>query len=96
METRKKEPFRAINLTILLHTLLSKLNQNEVCRMVEYVRGSQIDRWHWCKNCTQYPMYIYQKTISKPISDLCIQCKTKEEDRNCKCQETGKGIRNHI
>jgi len=30
--------------------------------MVEYVRGSKNDKWHWCKNCTQYPMYIYQKT----------------------------------
>jgi hypothetical protein len=55
--------------------------------MVEYVRGSQNDKWHWCKNCTQYPMYIYQKTPVKPFSDLCDQCKIKEEDENCQCEE---------
>jgi hypothetical protein len=51
--------------------------------MVKYVRGSQTDKWHWCKNCTQYPMYIYQRTNRKPSSDLCEQCKIKEEDRDC-------------
>jgi hypothetical protein len=55
--------------------------------MVEYVRGSEYDKWHWCKNCTQYPMYIYQKTPIKPPSDLCDQCKTKEEDEICQCEE---------
>jgi hypothetical protein len=54
-----------------------------VIRMVEYVRGSKIDKWHWCKNCTQYPMYIYQKTTIEPPSDLCEQCKTKEINRAC-------------
>jgi hypothetical protein len=55
-----------------------------VMRMVEYVRGSKIDTWHWCKNCTQYPMYIYQKTSVKPPSDFCEQCKTLEDNNNCK------------
>lgn len=52
--------------------------------MVEYVRGSQSDKWHWCKNCTQYPIYIYQKTSTEPTSDLCEQCKTREDNRDCK------------
>ena len=51
--------------------------------MVEYVRGSPSDRWHWCKNCTQYPMYVYQKTTVRP-PNVCDQCKTKEENRDCK------------
>jgi hypothetical protein len=51
--------------------------------MVEYVRGSKNDKWHWCKNCTQYPLYIYQKTSVEPRSDLCEQCKTKEDNRDC-------------
>jgi hypothetical protein len=55
--------------------------------MVEYVRGSEYDKWHWCKNCTQYPMYIYQKTSVKPFSDFCDQCKLKEEDGICQCEE---------
>ena len=54
--------------------------------MVEYVRGSRNDMWHWCKNCTQYPMYIYQKVSVKP-PNLCEQCKTKQENGNCQCEE---------
>ena len=50
--------------------------------MVEYVRGSPSDRWHWCKNCTQYPMYVYQKTTVRP-PNVCDQCRTKEENRDC-------------
>jgi hypothetical protein len=49
--------------------------------MVEYIRGSENDRWHWCKNCTQYPMYIYQKTSVEPSSN------TREENRDCKMQK---------
>ena len=60
---------------------------SEVTRMVEYVRGSDYDKWHWCKNCTQYPIYIFQKTSMKLSSDLCEQCKTKEENANCQCKE---------
>ena len=58
--------------------------------MVEYVRGSQRDRWPWCKNCTQYPMYIYQKTTVEPPSGLCEQCKTLEDNRNCQYVELNK------
>jgi hypothetical protein len=51
--------------------------------MVKYVRGSQDDRWHWCENCTQYPMYVYQKSSIRP-PNLCEQCKTKEDNGICK------------
>jgi hypothetical protein len=54
--------------------------------MVEYVRGSQNDNWHWCKNCTQYPMFVYQKSSVKP-PNLCEQCKTRENGGNCQCEE---------
>jgi hypothetical protein len=58
--------------------------------MVEYVRGSQLDKWHWCKNCTQYPIYIYQAVSVEPSSDLCEQCKSKEDNRNCQFVEQNK------
>jgi hypothetical protein len=61
--------------------------------MVEYVRGSERDRWHWCKNCTQYPMRIYQKTYVEPPSGLCEQCKTREANRNCRYVELNKIMR---
>jgi len=51
--------------------------------IVEYVKGTPPDRWHWCKNCTQYPLYIYQRRANRPRSDLCDQCKAKEEKQEC-------------
>ena len=58
--------------------------------MAEYVRGSQTDKWHWCKNCTQYPNYIvYQRITERPLleNDLCEQCKAKEQNGACQCAE---------
>ena len=51
--------------------------------MVEYVKGSEIDTWHWCKNCTQYPIYIDQRRSDRPHSNLCDQCKAKEDNKDC-------------
>ena len=51
--------------------------------MVEYVKGSDFDKWHWCKNCTQYPMYANQRRSDRPHSDLCPQCKAKEDNKDC-------------
>jgi hypothetical protein len=52
--------------------------------MVEYVRGTPPDRWHWCKNCSQYPLYVYQRRHERPDSDLCDECETKEHKQQCK------------
>jgi hypothetical protein len=54
---------------------------------VEYVRGSQYDYWHYCKNCTQYPIYIYQSTPMRPPSNICEQCETKDHNGNCQCED---------
>ncbi|MGD0405620.1 MAG: hypothetical protein ABSB10_03090 [Candidatus Bathyarchaeia archaeon] len=42
--------------------------------MEEYVKGAEPDRWHWCKNCTQYPRVIIQRHFRRPSSDLCDEC----------------------
>jgi hypothetical protein len=57
--------------------------QGSQIRIWEYVKGSEIDAWHWCKNCTQYPMFTYQRSFDKPHSNLCSQCKAKEDNRDC-------------
>jgi hypothetical protein len=57
--------------------------QRSQTKAVGYVKGSEIDTWHWCKNCTQYPMYIYQRIFDRPNSDLCTQCKAKEDNKDC-------------
>jgi|WetSurMetagenome_2_1015567.scaffolds.fasta_scaffold1159127_1 hypothetical protein len=64
------------------------IGKRKVIKMVEYVRGSPRDSWHWCNNCTQYPLYIHQKTNEEPFSNLCEQCKRKAENGICQNEET--------
>ena len=47
--------------------------------MVEFVKGAEPDRWHWYKNCKQYPRVVIQRRSYRPRSDLCDQCKEIEE-----------------
>jgi len=42
--------------------------------MDEYVKGPAPDRWHWNKNCTQYPREAIQRRSTRPNSDLCDEC----------------------
>ncbi len=58
----------------------------EEVEYVAYVKGSEHDNWHWCKNCTQYPPYVYERRFVKPQSKLCPQCEAKENNGEC---ETG-------
>jgi len=52
--------------------------------LVNYVKGEEPDRWHWCKNCTLYPLVVVKSRSNRPLSDLCDQCKAKEEHNDCK------------
>ncbi|HII85252.1 TPA: hypothetical protein HA273_01440 [Candidatus Bathyarchaeota archaeon] len=52
--------------------------------VVEYVQGPPPDRWHWCKNCRQYPRFSYQKRSRRPDHDLCDECRSKEARKECK------------
>jgi hypothetical protein len=40
----------------------------------EYVKGPDPDRWHWSKDCKQYPREAIQKRLRRPTSDLCDEC----------------------
>ena len=42
--------------------------------MTDYIKGPEPDRWHWYKNCKQYPLVIMQKRSFRPSSDLCDDC----------------------
>lgn len=55
----------------------------ETAEYVEYVRGSEYDHWHWCKNCPQYPFYTYERRFDRPQSNLCPQCEAKEHNFEC-------------
>lgn len=61
---------------------------------VEYVRGSEHDNWHWCKNCSQYPFYIYERRFHRPQSKLCPQCEAKEQNEECQTKESTKEEQN--
>jgi len=52
--------------------------------MVEYVQGAPPDRWHWCKNCTEYPLQVHERRSRRPDHDLCDECKALEERNQCK------------
>jgi hypothetical protein len=51
--------------------------------LVEYVKGPPPDRWHWCKNCSQYPLEVYKRRLRRPEHDLCDECKAKENNKSC-------------
>ena len=53
--------------------------------MTTYRRKKGSDTWHWCKNCTNWPITDYIISHIKPTSgELCDQCKSKEKNNNCK------------
>ena len=49
-----------------------------------YRRRKGKDTWHWCKNCTNWPIYDYEEKPTKPTSgELCNECIAKEKAKNC-------------
>jgi len=45
-------------------------------------RGS--DTWHWCRNCSNWPLHDYEESKTKPTTgELCNECKSKDADHNC-------------
>ena len=54
--------------------------------MVEYVKGAAPDRWHWIKECKQYPTVIIESRNWRPHSDLCDYCQEIERKALLKVQ----------
>jgi len=53
--------------------------------MIKYVRRKGSDTWHWCRNCSRYPVGPDVETrYSKPTDgELCNECKSKEKEGRC-------------
>jgi hypothetical protein len=52
--------------------------------MATYKKKDGSDTWHWCRNCSGYPTGSDVKTTTtRPSSDLCNQCKSKESNGTC-------------
>ena len=47
--------------------------------MAEYVKGAEPDRWHWNKQCKQYPRVVIERRLRRPTSDLCDKCRDIEK-----------------
>ena len=57
--------------------------------MTVYRRRVDSDTWHWCRNCSNWPIssYVEQEKPGKtrPITgELDNECRTKERDDNCR------------
>ena len=56
--------------------------------MTEYRRKRGSDVWHWCRNCTRWPIYDYESVKlprgQRPSSgELDNECRSKESAGNC-------------
>ena len=53
--------------------------------MTEYRKKQDNDTWHWCRNCSKYPISGYVKSSTEPTSEeLCNECKHKVEIQDCR------------
>lgn len=53
--------------------------------MATYVQGHKTDTWHFCRNCSNYPMRINKRRSTKPTTgELCDQCRGKDRRGDCK------------
>ncbi len=51
----------------------------------EYRRHPWSDTWHFCTNCSKWPVSQYVTSPTKPSSgELCDECRAKAAAKNCK------------
>jgi hypothetical protein len=52
-----------------------------------YRRNKDIPIWHWCHNCSQWPMASFKEREDKPPTwlgqSLCEECKTRDYANEC-------------
>jgi hypothetical protein len=52
--------------------------------MMAYRRKKGSDTWHWCRNCSRWPISDYDERYTKPESgELCNECRAKEKEGKC-------------
>ena len=43
------------------------------------------DTWHWCRNCSNWPVSDYDEQTTKPTTgELDNECKAKDDANNCR------------
>jgi hypothetical protein len=49
-----------------------------------YRRRKGYDTWHFCSNCTKWPLSEYDERSTKPTTgELCNECRSKKANGNC-------------
>ncbi len=51
--------------------------------MTLYVRAPTDERWHWCENCSKYPLELANTTHHRPDDSLCEECEALETAGEC-------------
>jgi hypothetical protein len=47
-------------------------------------RSSELNSWHCCSNCAQWPTSFYDERADVPAGEeLCLQCEAKQRNRQC-------------
>jgi len=50
-----------------------------------YRKRKGTDTWHFCANCSNWPMQDFEEQYAKPTTgELCNECKAKKERNDCK------------
>jgi hypothetical protein len=49
-----------------------------------YRRRDASDQWHWCRNCSKWPIRGYEEELGKPLAgELCGECRVKLANGTC-------------
>lgn len=55
----------------------------------EYRKIKGSNTWHFCSNCSKWPISSYEEKPEKPKSgELCDECQAKEANNNCQDENT--------
>ncbi len=69
---------------LVLRWVKARARPREEQAETSFVQGPRSKTWHWCRNCSNYPITIDKTRPTRPASGLCSQCSAKEADKNCR------------
>jgi hypothetical protein len=53
--------------------------------MPEYRRQKGSSVWHWCRNCSKWPLVDFEVVYIKPVGgELDGECREKEDGGDCR------------
>ena len=53
--------------------------------MPEFRRAKGSTIWHWCRNCTKWPLTDFESVFTKPTAgEMDDECRAKEQAGDCR------------